>query len=369
MGLYVGLMSGTSMDAVDAVLAEITDTGVDVCSQHALSLPMDLRTRLEDALDTDRLYARECWNLDAEVGAVFADAALALLEHAGTPPSRVAAIGSHGQTLYHAPDASPPITVQVGNPNIIASRTGIVTVADFRRMDVAAGGQGAPLAPLFHAFAFAGEHDRAVLNLGGIANVTLLPPAGAGPLLGFDTGPGNTLLDVWTREHLDQPFDTDGRWAASGQIQADLLTRMLEDPYFEAAPPKSTGRERFNRSWLNAALSGQGQTRVLPRDVQRTLVELTAVTVGAALNAHAARTREIYVCGGGALNRLLMQRIEHALPACRVTTTVALGVPPKAVEGAAFAWLARERLAGRSAGRSSVTGARRATTLGAVYHP
>jgi anhydro-N-acetylmuramic acid kinase len=357
------------MDAVDAVLAEFNDSSVEVRAQHSLPLPADLRSRLEAALETEHLQAKEFWNLDAEVGTLFAEAALALLEHTATPPSGVAAIGSHGQTLYHAPDATPPLTVQVGDPNIIASRTGITTVADFRRMDVAAGGQGAPLAPLFHAFAFAGKQPRAVLNLGGIANVTLLPHAGDTSLLGFDTGPGNTLLDLWAQEHLDKPFDHGGRWAASGCVREDLLTRMLEDRYFGSKPPKSTGRERFNRRWIEAALREMVEEDVAACDVQRTLVELTALTVSSALDRHAPQTREVYVCGGGALNGLLLQRIAHALPSRSVETTSTLKVPPNAVEGAAFAWLARERLSRRSAGRGSVTGARRSATLGAVYRP
>jgi len=364
MGLYAGLMSGTSMDAVDAVLAEVDDVGIRVLHHQQTPVPQALRARLERALVTPELPALEAWRLDAQVGALFAAAAAGLLRAAEVDAGRVRAIGSHGQTLYHAVDDTPALTVQVGDPNVIAAHTGIATVADFRRMDVALGGQGAPLAPLFHAFAFCGAQPRAVLNLGGIANVTLLPAAGEDGVTGFDTGPANVLLDHMAREHLGRAFDDDGAWAASGRLDAALLERMLAEPYFGRAPPKSTGRERFNRRWLQAMLDGLSPA---PADVQRTLVELVAVSVARSLPRRG--THALYLCGGGARNGFLVQRLEACLPGWRVESTAALGVPPESVEGAAFAWLARERLHGRAAGRPSVTGAARAAHLGAVYLP
>lgn len=366
MSLYVGVMSGTSMDAVDAVLAEVNDAGATVVHQHATAIAQPLRTRLEAALRSEALAALEAWRLDAEVGALFATAVLELLAAADTPPARVSAVGSHGQTLYHAPDADPPLTVQLGDPNVIAWRTGITTVSDFRRMDLAAGGQGAPLAPGFHAHAFAAaDRPRAVVNLGGIANVTVLPPRGRGAVRGFDTGPANTLMDLWCARTRGDPFDAGGAWAATGRVDAPLLEVLLDEPYFSRKPPKSTGRELFNGSWLDARL--RGVAAVPPEDVQRTLCELTAITVAAALDRHGDGAKEVYVCGGGALNPVLMDALSGALPGRIVQTTASLGVAPKAVEGTAFAWMAHERLAGRSAALPSVTGATRPVLLGGVY--
>jgi anhydro-N-acetylmuramic acid kinase len=368
MPLFVGLMSGTSIDSVDAVLADVHDGGLQVRRQYAHPIPSDLRQGLEDALHTGGLTAIRAWQLDAHVGELFAEAVLGLLNAAQVPPKEIVAIGSHGQTLYHAPDASPPLTIQVGDPNVIAWRTGVTTVADFRRMDVAAGGQGAPLAPAFHAFAFSSpEMHRVVLNIGGICNLSLLPAGGDDPLCGFDTGPGNTLMDLWTRRVLGHPFDQDGAWASSGRVREDLLARLKDDEYFGRPPPKSTGRERFNAAWLQRAVHDIGDLRA--EDVQRTLCQLTVVTVTEALRHHAPQTQELFACGGGALNPVLMRLLAESLDECSVATTGDLGVPPKAVEGAAFAWMAHERLRGRAAGIPAVTGARGRSTLGGVYMP
>ena len=366
MTLYVGVMSGTSMDSVDAVLADVGKDGVAVRAWQDAPLAAPLRRRLEAALDTSRLDALECWRLDAEMGAAFAGAVDALLATAQVSAGQVCAIGSHGQTLYHAPDAQPPLTVQVGDPNVIARRTGITVVADFRRMDVAAGGQGAPLAPAFHAFAFsAARAARAVLNVGGIANLSLLAPGGAS-VTGFDTGPGNTLMDLWASRHAGAAYDRDGRLAASGRVVQTLLRRLLEDPYFQRLAPKSTGREHFNARWLDARLSAHGPLAV--EDVQRTLLELTVESVARALES-GELPADLYVCGGGALNPLLMQRLGERLAPLPVTSTDTLGVPAKTVEGAAFAWLAACRLEGRAAVPAAVTGAREPVVLGGVYRP
>lgn len=366
MAMCIGVMSGTSMDGVDAVLAEIRDDGVQVLHEHSEPIPADLKRRLEQALLTDGLLALEAWRLDAAVGSLFARTVLGLLEVAGVAAARIVAIGSHGQTLYHAPGEAPPLSIQIGDPNIIASRTGITTVADFRRMDVAMGGQGAPLAPAFHAFAFSDDaRPRAVLNLGGIANLSALPPRGEGAVLGFDIGPGNTLMDVWSAQMRGLAFDQDGAWAGTGHVHEPLLRDLLAEPYFARPPPKSTGRELFNARWLGARLRRHGG--VAPESVQRTLCQLTAVSAATAVRAHAPLARELFVCGGGAHNPVLMAALEGELPDCEVCSTQRLGVPPKAVEGAAFAWLAHERLQGRSAVHGSVTGAARAPLLGGVY--
>lgn len=373
MTLYVGLMSGTSMDSIDAVLAEITHAGLKVVAQHAHHIPTAMSKRLAQALDTTSLSALQMWRLDAELGALFADSVNALLAAEHLSSDRIAAIGSHGQTLFHAPDDQPALSVQIADPNIIALRTGIVTVADFRRMDIAAGGQGAPLAPAFHAYCFAHpDRIRGVLNIGGIANLTIIPPSTHAPdseskVIGFDTGPGNTLLDDWIRQHQSKAYDDTGSWAASGTLATTLLNDALADQYFSRPPPKSTGREYFNRNWLGSLLERHAQ---LPAaDVQRTLCELTAQTAAQALNSHTPRCTELFVCGGGTLNQTLMEALRNALPSCRVVDTETLGVPAKSVEGAAFAWLAHERLHARAAVPSSVTGARHAVCLGGIYHP
>jgi len=364
MTFYVGVLSGTSMDSVDAVLADVGHDGVQVHASQESPIAPALRRRLEAALETSRLSALECWRLDAAVGAAFADAVDSLLAMAKIPAAQVRAIGSHGQTLYHAPDDDPPLTVQVGDPNVIARRTGIAVVADFRRMDIAAGGQGAPLAPAFHAFAFAHRHaTRAVLNVGGIANLSRVPPGGA-TVTGFDTGPGNTLMDLWASRHVGTAFDRDGRFAASGRISEALLGRLLSDPYFQRPPPKSTGREHFNARWLDSRLAGHGTLEVA--DVQRTLLELTVESVSRALE-RGITADELYVCGGGALNTELMRRLRERLAPLPVEPTDVLGVPAKAVEGAAFAWLAACRVDRRAAVPGAVTGAREAAVLGGVY--
>ncbi len=372
MSLYVGVMSGTSMDSIDAVLTDVHDTGVTVIAQHAHGIPAQLHERLTRALNTDSLSALELWQLDAELGSLFADSVNTLLKRQGVDAKRVTAIGSHGQTLLHAPQARPAITVQIADPNVIALRTGIVTVADFRRMDVAAGGQGAPLAPAFHAFAFSHpQRVRAILNIGGIANLTILPPSSrhltSEEIVGFDTGPGNTLMDAWILEHLGEAFDNAGQWAESGQVVSELLDDALADDYFSRPAPKSTGLEHFNRSWLVERLKHLGYLR--SADVQRTLCELTARTAAQALLAYAPDCTELFICGGGALNKTLVAALGAHLTQCRIAATEELGVPAKSVEGAAFAWLAHQRLLARAAVSSNITGANSEVCLGGVYLP
>ena len=361
------------MDSVDAVLTKIDSSGLEVIAHHAHDIPKPLIARLSRALNTASLPAIEAWRLDAALGALFADSVNALLATENISAARICAIGSHGQTLFHAPDSEPALTVQIADPNIIALQTGIVTVADFRRMDIAAGGQGAPLAPAFHAFAFSHPTlTRAVLNIGGIANLTILPlrtrPLDpASKVIGFDTGPGNTLLDGWTREHLSKAYDDAGRWAASGQVVPALLSAAMADEYFARRPPKSTGLEYFNRRWLRHLLEQHPNLRAA--DVQRTLCELTARSAANALKAHAPHCSELLVCGGGALNRTVMKALHAQLPRSRIANTEELGVPAKSVEGAAFAWLAHERLHSRAAVCTSITGARHAVCLGGIYQP
>jgi anhydro-N-acetylmuramic acid kinase len=365
--LYLGLISGTSADGIDVALASF-DPQPRLHAALTAPYPEPLRRRiLALAQGEARIALDELGALDVEIAQNFANAANALLRRAGVPASAVTALGSHGQTVRHRPRAQPPFTIQLGDPNRIAEITGIVTVADFRRRDVAAGGEGAPLAPLFHAAMFAADGARpcAVLNLGGIANLTLLPGAAGEPVRGFDVGPANCLLDAWAERQLGQPFDRDGALAAVGSVNQALLARLLGEPFFHAPPPKSTGREQFHLAWLARHLDG---LNLAAADVQATLVALTAQSVAAAVRAQAPTTRQVWVCGGGVHNPALMRALAAALAPIAVASTAERGIDPDFVEAMLFAWLARERLAGRApVALAAVTGARAPRVLGGVY--
>jgi anhydro-N-acetylmuramic acid kinase len=340
------------------------DGSVEVHATHTHPYPIELRKRLLAAIrNPDKCTIDETGQLDQWTGECFRDAALALLADAQVAADQVAAIGSHGQTLRHQPDADHPFTIQVGDPTIIAKGTGITTVADFRRADLALGGQGAPLTPLFHEWLFrqAGS-NKVILNIGGIANITILPAANRQPS-GFDTGPGNTLLDAWINKYREESFDRNGSWAAEGTIDDDLLSRLLADPYFQAAPPKSTGFEYFNLEWLAAA----GTAGIAPVDVHATLCALTARSVSAAIQNFAAGTSDVFVCGGGVHNAELMMQLRAALADIQVSSTAAVGLDPDWVEAAAFAWLALRTMDGLTGNLPGVTGAQRATILGAIF--
>ena len=279
--------------------------------------------------------------------------------------AEVRAIGSHGQTIAHHPRALHPCTVQIGDPNVIAERTRITTVADFRRRDLAAGGEGAPLACAFHRAAMSRpDRQRAVVNIGGIANITILPADG--DVTGFDSGPGNTLMDGWAERHLGVDMDRDGAWASAGRVDETLLGRLRADPYFEKAPPKSTGREYFNLNWLEGRLHSERRT-LPPEDVQSTLCALSAATIAHGIEEFAGREAEVLVCGGGAHNPALMEALRQRLPARKLETTAAAGIGPDWVEAAAFAWLARQTLCGMPGNLPAVTGARRSVVLGAIH--
>lgn len=363
-GAYIGLMSGTSMDGVDAVIARFERRAVSLDASLKLDYPEELRNRLRAAVsDPGSTGIDEVGELDTWVGECFADAANELLRRTKRAPDTVTAIGSHGQTLRHRPDARHRFTLQIGNPAVIAARTGIETVADFRRADVAEGGEGAPLVPPFHRWLFqSADENRAVLNIGGIANLTVLPAAG-GPVTGFDTGPGNTLLDAWIRQHRDAPFDDDGRWAATGDVDEGLLARFLDDAYFAATPPKSTGVEHFNHDWVKRFDVGG----IDLQDVQATLAELTAASIGAAIRNWAPGTVRLYICGGGVHNSDLLARLQRHTDVSNIEHTGAAGLDPDWVEAAAFAWLAMRHLGGQAGNLPGVTGARRETILGAHY--
>ena len=360
--LYLGLISGTSADGIDAALVRFAPR-LEVVAAHTFAYPDDLRARIVALARNDAAIALDdLGHLDVEIGERFAEAALALLRQASVAPRAITAIGSHGQTVCHRPSGPHPFTLQLGDPNVVAERTGIATVADFRRADVAAGGQGAPLLPALHAAVLADTATpRAILNLGGIANLTLLVPGK--PVLGFDTGPANCLMDAWSLRVRGTPRDEGGAWARSGRVDEALLARLLDVPYLSAPPPKSTGREVFNIDWLDARVP-QGAA---PENVQATLLQLSARSIASALRDHAAEIREVYACGGGVHNRALMDALRHALPDIKVDTTAALGLDPDFVEAVGFAWLARARLENIPGNLPSVTGARGARVLGALY--
>ena len=358
-GFYVGLISGTSADAIDASLLDIRDGHCRLVSTHS----RDMDDGLHDAVlalcrpgenEIERMAA-----LDMQLGETFAEAALTVIHEAGLAPADITAIGSHGQTIRHLPALH--TTVQIGNADVIAQRTGITTVADFRRRDMVLGGQGAPLVPRFHQAVLAQPgRRRAILNLGGIANLTLLD--GETLVGGYDTGPANVLMDYWCRKHTGARYDANGAWAAGGSPLPALLAHFKQEPFLALPMPKSTGRELFNGAWLEARLQGDEA----PQAVQATLLALTADTVCDGL--HDFRPEDLLVCGGGAFNHTLMQALAERLPATRVETTTAHGAPADMVEASAFAWLAWAHLNGVAGNAPQVTGASRDALLGA-RHP
>ncbi len=366
MSLYIGLMSGTSMDGIDAALVDIGADGIELISYLQCPYPETLRDALGVSTRADpELPLRKLMTLHIDVGTAFAAAVQALLETAGVSAAAITAIGSHGQTLLHSPDTAPPFTLQIGDAATIAVRTGITTVADFRSVDIAAGGQGAPLAPAFHAFAFRHtDRDRVVVNIGGIANATFLPGGDSGAVSAYDTGPGNCLMDEWIRTAQGSAFDAGGRYAASGTALPALLERMLEEPYFRRPPPKSTGRDLFNAGWLRAFSPADHA----PADIQATLAALTVRTIAEAVQRSGLAAPELLICGGGAANPVLLAGLAAALPDSRVGSTGEYGLAPDRIEACAFAWMANNRL-NNIAFPSEITGAARSLVLGAVYRP
>ena len=364
--LFIGLMSGTSMDGVDGVLAGFS-TGRPQVLQHASApFPDALRAELMALNSSGPDELHRAWLAGNALMRVYADVVHALLSHAQLPPSAVQAIGAHGQTVRHRPQQfdGTGYTIQLAQPALLAELSGIEVVADFRSRDVAAGGQGAPLAPFFHQEVFGRPgHAVGVLNVGGISNITLLRADGS--MRGFDCGPGNALMDDWCARHTGAPFDDDGRWAASGHVQDPLLARLLAEPFFALPPPKSTGRDLFNRPWLEAHL--HSFRHLAPADVQATLTELTARAIAGEVRRHEPQLEDLIVCGGGAMNGQLMRRLQALLPAAKVTASGDRGIPPQQVEAAAFAWLARKALRGEKLELTSTTGAHGARVLGGIY--
>jgi len=362
--LYIGLISGTSVDAVDAVLVDFKQGKPRLLHTHAEPFPKQILAQLQTLIASQTTSLSDLAELDHALAVLYTLAVKKLLLHAAVSAKHVTAIGSHGQTIYHQPDGEHTNSIQIGDPNFLAEHTRIDVVADFRRHDMAAGGQGAPLVPAFHAHVFRDPIiNRAILNLGGIANITVLPADVKQPVTGFDTGPANTLLDLWINRHLQRRYDKNGNWARHGKSDDVLLGQMLQDPYFAKTPPKSTGREHFNLTWLENFNAHDLE----PQDVQATLCTLTVHSIANAINAHAANTTEIFVCGGGVHNETIMTGLQQALPNMRVASTEVLGLLPDWIEATAFAWLAQQTLHHQPGNICSVTGAKRAVPLGGVY--
>ncbi|NBF13297.1 anhydro-N-acetylmuramic acid kinase [Pseudomonas sp. Fl4BN1] len=361
MALYIGVMSGTSLDGLDIALIE-QSPAIKLIATHYTPMPDSLRAELLSlcASGPDEIarsaIAQQHWVELAAQGIH------SLLQQQQLPTHDIRAIGSHGQTVRHEPSRG--FTVQIGNPALLTELTGITVVSDFRSRDVAAGGQGAPLVPAFHEALFEQRTgNRAVLNIGGFSNLSLIEIAK--PVSGFDCGPGNVLLDAWVQAQRGERFDRNGQWAASGQPDQTLLQSLLSDPFFATQGPKSTGREVFNLEWLQRHLA---QHDAIPaEDVQATLLELTALTIIESLQSAQSDTQELLVCGGGAHNTTLMNRLAALLPRAQVNSTAAYGVDPDWMEAMAFAWLAHCCLEGIAANRPSVTGARGLRVLGAIY--
>ncbi|MBS3805184.1 MAG: anhydro-N-acetylmuramic acid kinase [Oleiphilaceae bacterium] len=362
---YVGLMSGTSMDGIDAALVSFVQGALTLHALRTLPYPPDLRARLE-RLSQNQGTPDEIGEVDHQLGHLFGEAASQVIESSGIPLTDIVAIGSHGQTVRHQPKGISRFSMQLGDPNMIAERTGITTIADFRRRDMAAGGEGAPLVPAFHrAFFGSLTEDRCIINIGGIANITWLPHKDPEQASGFDTGPGNALMDAWCHDQTGRHFDEEGRWASKGQVDEALLADMLTDGYFTAPVPKSTGKEKFNLSWIRTMLARHPGTSAV--DVQRTLLELSAQTIAQQLPT--ASEGKLYICGGGVNNLALMDTLAAACPQYDIESTQALGLDPQWVEAAAFAWLAKQTVEASSGNLPKVTGARGKRILGALYQP
>ena len=359
--IYIGLMSGTSADGVDAVLASFEHRAATTLEHAHVPFDAALRAQIVALMHSGPDEIERLGTLSVALAQIYAKAVDAVLIAAGMSANSVRAIGAHGQTIRHRPESG--FTLQLNHPALLARLTAIDVVADFRSADVAAGGQGAPLVPAFHEDVFASTNEgRAIVNIGGIANVSLVVPGV--PTRGWDCGPGNTLLDLWCAKHRGAAYDNDGEWAASGEVSPALLALLKSDPYFAQTGPKSTGRERFNMAWLTHHLAKLSE-ELSPQNIQRTLLELTAIAIADAL--HETKPERVLVCGGGARNSTLMRALQSHMKWARVETTLALGCPVDQVEALAFAWLAQRYLLRQAGNSCAVTGAKYLAVLGALY--
>lgn len=361
--LYIGLISGTSADGIDAALVDLSQSQPILVATHFSRYPEQVRRAILDLYQPGPDEVNRLGELDVLVGQQFANAVLTLLNKHNISAKDIAGIGSHGQTIRHHPHRAYPFTLQIGDPNVIVAETGITTIADFRRRDIAFGGQGAPLVPAFHQHIFSTDRiDRVIVNIGGIANITLLPADNQQKIIGYDTGPGNALLDAFAEKNLNKTHDENGAWAAKGTIQQALLSRLLSDPYFKLPYPKSTGREYFHLNWLEKYLLPDWKAI----DIQTTLVDLTAKTILDAIQQHFTHC-EIFICGGGVHNAFLMSRLRALAPNYNIESTQYHSVDPDWVEAMAFAWLAQQTLNKKPGNITTVTGAKNPTILGGVY--
>jgi anhydro-N-acetylmuramic acid kinase len=363
--LYIGLMSGTSMVGIDAVLVDFSDPQPKQLASHTQAWPTSLQQALIKARDIPDDELDSLTSLDLETAEVFAEASLNLLKKTNYQAKDIIAIGNHGQTIRHRPNIKNPFSLQIGNAKKLAERTKINVISDFRTADIKAGGQGAPLVPAFHQAIFQNKtKNRVIVNIGGIANITVLAKDITQDIIGFDCGPGNTLMDAWVTKQKQQSYDVDGKLAAEGKTNVQVLATLLMDDYFQLPAPKSTGFEYFNLDWLeNNTYNNKNSNEISPADMQSILCDLTATSIIRAINQYAKNTDEIYICGGGAHNKELMHRLQN-LTKSSVTTTEILGVHPNWVEAMAFAWLAYQHNNDLTGNLPSVTGANKAIKLG-----
>lgn len=363
--IYIGLISGTSLDGIDAVLVQFNDDFPSVLTSLCLPLPVPLKDEIKSLVNPADNEINRLMALDIQLGNLYAETVKQLLTTTSIKKEQVKAIGSHGQTIRHFPAAEHATTLQVGDPNTIAEQTGMMTVADFRRRDMAAGGQGAPLVPAFHEKLFRDKNNnRVILNLGGIANITVIPADKTKAVTGFDTGPANTLINHWIQQQQNKSFDENGKWASSGKINDEFLEHLLDDDYFELTPPKSTGTEYFNANWLTQKLNKF--PFLAAEDVQASLAALTAKSIANAIARY--ETDEVIVCGGGVHNDYVLQLLKNYLPGITISSSATYGLDPDYIEATAFAWLAKQTLEHKPGNLPEVTGASRPVILGGVYY-
>jgi anhydro-N-acetylmuramic acid kinase len=360
-------MSGTSIDSIDACLADFTEQP-KLIAKHTSLFDPKIKQEILDLCNNQQISLAALAHLDAQLGILFGNAALELIKQCNVPYNAIKAIGCHGQTVYHGPRDSLRVTMQLGDPNRVAAITNITTVSDFRRKDTALNGEGAPLVPAFHAAMFqSNKSNRIIVNIGGMSNITILPTAAHQPITGFDTGPGNVLLDSWIKKNRQEEYDNYGEWGASGTIAKNLLDKMLQHPYLHAPAPKSTGREMFNQQWLDQLLLHYPSTP--PQDVQCTLTHLTAKAIALGIQQSTLLDGEVILCGGGAYNRFLVSLIAEALPQFTIHTSLSFNITPTMIEPMAFAWLAQQTLEKQTGNLPYVTGASRKAILGGIYYP
>jgi anhydro-N-acetylmuramic acid kinase len=368
VGYFIGVMSGTSLDGIDVALTSLSESGeFQLVTAQTFPFSETLYRKLQQLIVNQVSKLQDLGEIDIALGQLIGLSINKLLAAQQLDAKDITAIGSHGQTICHSPVGEFPFSLQIGDASLIAEITGITTIADFRQRDIAAEGQGAPLVPAFHQSLFStANEDRVIVNIGGISNITLLPASSDEPIIGFDTGPGNVLLDYWTKLQLNKPYDHSGKWAASGKCNNEILRQLLDEAYFKQAIPKSTGRELFNQQWCETKLAGY-KLEIAPADIQATLTELTAQTIANDIITYAKSNSSVFICGGGAHNNHLICRLQALLGDKKVATTSALGLHPDWVEAGAFAWLAYRTINKKTGNLPSVTGAKHAVILGAIY--